>query len=51
VRDQWRRDWLRRTEAWTIVVARRQNIHGHHQDIDSLLRAAAATADKALERR
>ena len=28
---------MRRTENWTIVVARKANIHGPHQDIDQML--------------
>ena len=35
--DEGRREWMRRTENWTIVVARKANIHGHHQDIDQIL--------------
>ena len=42
--DEGRRDWMRRTENWTIVVARKANIYGPHQDIDQMLRRAAAEA-------
>lgn len=42
--DTWRRDWLRRTEGWTIVVARKQNVYGRSQDVDALLRTGAAEA-------
>lgn len=42
--DTGRRDWMRRTEHWTIVVARKANIYGPHQDIDQMLRRAAAEA-------
>lgn len=47
--DTWRRDWLRRTEGWTIVVARKHNVYGHHQDIDALLLAGAARAGITLK--
>lgn len=40
VRDSGRREWMRREEDWIIVVARSHNVHGRHQDIDGLLRAA-----------
>ncbi len=39
--DEDRREWMRRTEGWTIVVARKANIHGPHQDINHLLSTAA----------
>ena len=42
--DEGRRDWMRRTENWTIVVARKANIHGPHQDIHHMLRGAAREA-------
>ena len=42
--DRRRRGWLRRTQGWTIVVARRDNVYGRHQDIDTLLREGAAEA-------
>ena len=42
--DEGRRDWMRRTENWTIVVARKANIYGPRQDIDQMLRRAAAEA-------
>jgi very-short-patch-repair endonuclease len=42
--DEERREWMRRTGAWTIVVARKANIHGPHQDIDNLLRQAVREA-------
>ena len=45
------RDWLRRTEGWTIVVARKHNVYGHHQDVAGLLLAGAAAAGITLERR
>lgn len=35
--DQERREWIRREERWTIVVARRANVFGQHQDVHSLL--------------
>lgn len=41
VNDAERREWMRRTESWTIVVARKANIHGPHQDIEHQLRRAA----------
>ena len=45
--DLWRRAWMRRTENWTIVVARKANIHGAHQEINEmLLRAAHQTGLK-----
>lgn len=47
--DSWRRDWLRRAQGWTIVVARKHNVYGHRQDIDSLLLAGAARAGIALK--
>jgi len=47
--DAYRRDWLRRTDGWTIVVARRDNVYGRNQDIDSLLRAGAAEAAERLK--
>ena len=49
--DEWRRDWLRRTQGWTIVVARKENVYGREQDIDRILRSAAETARTALEMR
>jgi hypothetical protein len=42
--DERRREWMRRTENWTIVVARKENIHGPHQDIDEMLVKAAREA-------
>jgi hypothetical protein len=42
--DEGRRDWMRRTESWTIVVARKANIHGPHQDIHQMLVKAAREA-------
>jgi hypothetical protein len=35
---------MRRTENWMIVVARKANIYGPHQDIDQMLRRAAVEA-------
>lgn len=35
--DEFRREWLRSHEGWTIVVARRANVFGQHQDVHSLL--------------
>ena len=35
--DEGRREWMRRTENWTIVVARKADIHGPHQDINEML--------------
>ena len=46
--DEGRRDWMRRTEHWTIVVARKANIHGPQQDIDQLLVTAAPQAGPKL---
>jgi hypothetical protein len=46
--DKGRRDWMRRTENWTIVVARKANIHGPHQDIDQMLIQAAFQAGLKL---
>jgi hypothetical protein len=42
--DEERREWMRRTQDWTIVVARKGNIHGPHQDIDQMLFRAAREA-------
>lgn len=42
--DEERRAWMRRTDRWTIVVARKANIHGPHQDIDQMLGRAAHEA-------
>ena len=42
--DEERRGWMRRTQDWTIVVAREGNIHGPHQDVDRMLRSAARAA-------
>ena len=39
--DEQRREWMRRTEGWTIVVARKANIHGPHQDVNHMLHVAA----------
>lgn len=47
--DEWRRDWLRRTQGWTIVVARKANVFGATQNADQLLRAGAAEAAPALK--
>lgn len=38
--DQARRSWATDTDRWTIVVARKHNIHGRDQDIHVLLRQA-----------
>jgi hypothetical protein len=46
--DKGRRDWMRRTEHWTVVVARKANIHGPHQDIDQMLVQAAFEAGLKL---
>jgi len=46
--DEGRRDWMRRTENWSIVVARKANIHGPHQDIDQMLFRAAHEAGLKL---
>jgi hypothetical protein len=46
--DESRRDWMRRTENWTIVVARKFNIHGPRQDIDQMLVLAAHEAGLKL---
>jgi hypothetical protein len=42
--DMSRRAWLRRTEKWTIVVARKANVHGPHQNIDQMLLQGARDA-------
>jgi hypothetical protein len=46
--DASRRGWMRRTERWTIVVARKKNIHGPHQDIDQMLIRGAYEAGLKL---
>ena len=46
-KDEARREWARDHEFWAIVVARRHNIHGYHQDIDRLLREGHAVAMSA----
>jgi hypothetical protein len=40
---------MRCAEDWTIVVARKADIHGRHPDIDDMLRRAAREA--GLKRR
>lgn len=39
--DAHRLEWLREELDWVIVVARRDNVYGFHQDVDGLLAAAA----------
>lgn len=38
--DEQRRDWIRNELGWTLVVLRRDNVHGHGQDAEALLREA-----------
>lgn len=38
--DEERRSWMRRSGGWKIVVARRNNVHGHQQDAEIVLRRA-----------
>ena len=38
--DDERREWARTSQGWTIVVARKHNLYGRHQDIDRILRQA-----------
>ena len=49
--DEERRQWLREAEGWTIVVARRDNVFGQHQDVHSLLRAGYRKALTAPRQR
>lgn len=35
--DTSRREWIRRTGSWRLVVARKANVYGHQQDIDRIL--------------
>ena len=37
--DAERREWMRTEEGWTIVVARRANVFGQHQDVHAMLRS------------
>jgi hypothetical protein len=46
--DEGRRDWMRRRERWTIVIARKENIHGPHQNINQMLIQAAYQAGLKL---
>lgn len=46
--DQDRRSWITGTLRWTLRVARRANVFGVHQDIDSMLYAGIAEARAAL---
>jgi hypothetical protein len=48
--DEERRDWVRESERWTIVVVRRANLYGRKQDAELLLREGNLTALKALRR-
>lgn len=48
-RDDGRRTWLSGSGRWTIVVARRDNIHGPHQDIHERLLEGARTARLRLD--
>jgi hypothetical protein len=49
--DEARREWAREHEHWTIVVARRHNLHGRDQDIERLLRQGNRDALLALATR
>ncbi len=49
--DESRRDWMRRTEEWTIVVARKSNLHGQHQDVHQMLLQGFADARRARGKR
>ncbi|WP_299058094.1 hypothetical protein [uncultured Nocardioides sp.] len=42
--DRDRRSYLCRERDWTIVAARKENVFGHHQDVDALLRGGHAEA-------
>ena len=46
--DEARREWARKHECWTIVVARGPNVYGREQDIERLLREANKQALLAL---
>lgn len=46
--DETRREWMRGTYGWTIVVARKENVFGQHRDIEALLAAGARKARRAL---
>lgn len=46
--DEARREWARTHERWTIVVARRDNVFGRHQDVERRLRQANRDALIAL---
>lgn len=48
VHDENRRAWLRDELGWIVLVMRRENVFGHHQDADLLLRRAYR---EILERR
>lgn len=47
-RDEYRREWARQQLGWTIVVARRHNLYGREQNIESLLLDANRQALLAL---
>lgn len=51
VHDDARRDWMRRVEGWTVVVARRHDVHGPHQDIHRMLLEGVRVARAALGKR
>ncbi|WP_460798254.1 type IV toxin-antitoxin system AbiEi family antitoxin domain-containing protein [Nocardioides pacificus] len=38
--DERRRAWLRDAQGWVVIVLRRDNVFGQHQDADILLRRA-----------
>ncbi len=38
--DWERREWMRRTEDWTIVVLTAENVIGRHRNVEALLREA-----------
>ena len=43
--DEARREWIRAERDWTIVVARRDNVHGPAQDIHAKLWKAWKAAE------
>ena len=49
--DEARREWARDELGWTIVVARRHNVFGRHQDIDRMLLAGHEEALRTPTRR
>lgn len=35
--DEFRRTWIEQ-QGWTLIVVRKENLFGHHQDVDRMLR-------------